>query len=161
MIAEVEMDEQPEIGVRPEGGGIGPVDRAAGGGPYRVVLKEQHVEHTGEPTLQDLREALVVAYGTDYGAHSPTRISRFTDMSRQAASYRRGRVLLAGRRRPRASPAGRPGPQHRRAGCREPRVEAGPGGRADVARGVCSTRTTPNGIRSVRGCCTTRWRRSR
>jgi 3-(3-hydroxy-phenyl)propionate hydroxylase len=28
--------------------------------------------------------------------HSPTWISRFTDMTRQAASYRRGRVLLAG-----------------------------------------------------------------
>ena len=28
--------------------------------------------------------------------HSPTWISRFTDMTRQAASYRKGRVLLAG-----------------------------------------------------------------
>jgi len=96
MIAEVEMDEEPEVGVRREGGGIGPVNRAEGGGPFGVVLKEQHVEHTSEPTLQDLREALVIAYGTDYGAHSPNRISRFTDMSRQAASYRHGRVLLAG-----------------------------------------------------------------
>ena len=96
MIAEVEMDEEPEIGMRPEGGGIGPVNRAEGGGPYRVVLLEQHVEHTGEPTLQDLREALVAAYGTDFGVHSPTWISRFTDMTRQAASYREGRVLLAG-----------------------------------------------------------------
>ena len=90
------MDEEPEIGMRPEGGGIGPVNRADGGGPYRVVLPEQHVEHTGEPTLQDVSEALVAAYGTDYGVHSPTWISRFTDMTRQAASYREGRVLLAG-----------------------------------------------------------------
>jgi FAD binding domain/Aromatic-ring hydroxylase, C-terminal len=96
MIAEVEMDEQPEIGMRPEGGGIGPVNRVDGGGPYRVVLKEREVEHTGEPTLQDLSEALVVAYGTDFGVHVPNWISRFTDMSRQAASYRAGRVLLAG-----------------------------------------------------------------
>ena len=96
LIAEVEMDEEPEIGMRPEGGGIGPVNREEGGGPYRVVLLEKHVEHTSEPTLQDLREALIVAYGTDYGVHSPTWISRFTDMSRQAASYREGRVLLAG-----------------------------------------------------------------
>ena len=96
MIAEVEMDEEPEIGVRPEGGGIGPVDRVKGGGPFGVVLKEQQVEHAGEPTLQDLREALVVAYGTDFGVHSPSRISRFTDMTRQAASYRERRVLLAG-----------------------------------------------------------------
>ena len=96
MIAEVEMDEQPEIGLRREGGGIGPVNRAEGGGPFGVVLRERELGHTDEPTLQDLREALVVAYGTDHGAHSPSRISRFTDMTRQAASYRSGRVLLAG-----------------------------------------------------------------
>jgi 3-(3-hydroxy-phenyl)propionate hydroxylase len=96
MIAEVEMDEQPEIGMRREGGGIGPVNRADGGGPYRVVLIEPPDEHASEPTLHDLREALIGAYGTDYGVHSPTWISRFTDATRQAASYRRGRVLLAG-----------------------------------------------------------------
>ena len=96
LIAEVEMDEEPKIGMRPEGGGIGPVNREEGGGPFRVVLLEKHVEHTSEPTLRDLSEALVVAYGTDYGVHSPTWISRFTDMTRQAASYREGRVLLAG-----------------------------------------------------------------
>ncbi len=96
LIAEVEMDEEPQIGMRREGGGIGPVNRVEGGGPFRVVLTEQHVDHISEPTLQDLSEALIVAYGTDYGVHSPTWISRFTDMTRQAASYRRGRVLLAG-----------------------------------------------------------------
>ena len=96
LIAEVEMDEEPEIGMRPEGGGIGPVNREEGGGPYGVVLLEKEIEHTSDPTLQDLRETLVAAYGTDYGVHSPTWISRFTDMCRQAASYREGRVLLAG-----------------------------------------------------------------
>ena len=40
--------------------------------------------------------ALIAVYGTDFGVHSPTWISRFTDMTRQAASYRAGRVLLAG-----------------------------------------------------------------
>jgi 3-(3-hydroxy-phenyl)propionate hydroxylase len=96
LIAEVEMDEEPEIGMRPEGGGIGPVNREEGGGPFGVVLLEKHIEHTSEPTMQDLSEALVAAYGTDYGVHSPTWISRFTDMTRQAASYRKRRVLLAG-----------------------------------------------------------------
>ena len=62
----------------------------------RVMVTEQHVGHTGEPTLRDLSEALIAVYGTDYGIHSPTWISRFTDMTRQAASYREGRVLLAG-----------------------------------------------------------------
>ena len=96
MIAEVEMARVPEIGVRPEGGGIGPVTREQDGGPYRVVLKEPRVDHTREPTLEDLRELLVASYGTDYGVHSPNWISRFTDMARQAVSYRAGRVLLAG-----------------------------------------------------------------
>jgi 2-polyprenyl-6-methoxyphenol hydroxylase-like FAD-dependent oxidoreductase len=96
MIAEVEMDEQPEIGLRPEGGGIGPVNRGDGGGPFRVVLKEREVDRTGEPTLRDLSQTLVAAYGTDFGVRCPNWISRFTDMSRQAASYRQGRVLLAG-----------------------------------------------------------------
>jgi flavin-dependent dehydrogenase len=96
LIAEVEMDVDPEIGMRPEGGGIGPVNREEGGGPYGVVLLEKDIEHASEPTLQVLREALVAAYGTDYGVHSPTWISRFTDMTRQAASYRERRVLLAG-----------------------------------------------------------------
>jgi 3-(3-hydroxy-phenyl)propionate hydroxylase len=96
LIAEVEMGDEPETGPRPEGGGIDPVNRAKGGGPYRVVVVEQHPDHHHEPTLGHLREALVDAYGTDYGVHSPTWISRFTDTCRQAASYREGRVLLAG-----------------------------------------------------------------
>ena len=49
-----------------------------------------------EPTLDHLREALIAHYGSDYGVHSPTYITRFTDMTRQAETYRKGRVLLAG-----------------------------------------------------------------
>jgi 2-polyprenyl-6-methoxyphenol hydroxylase-like FAD-dependent oxidoreductase len=96
LIAQAEMDEEPVIGMRPEGGGIGPVNREEGGGPYGVVLLEPDVVNRSEPTLQYLRETLVAAYGTDFGVHSPIWISRFTDMTRQAASYREGRVLLAG-----------------------------------------------------------------
>jgi 3-(3-hydroxy-phenyl)propionate hydroxylase len=62
----------------------------------RVLVTEQHVGHTSEPTLRDLSEGLIAVYGTDFGVHSPTWISRFTDLARQAASYRKGRVLLAG-----------------------------------------------------------------
>jgi hypothetical protein len=60
------------------------------------MVTEQHPGHGSEPTLRDLGEALVAVYGTDYGIHSPTWISRFTDMTRQAAGYRDRRVLLAG-----------------------------------------------------------------
>ena len=91
LLAEAEMEVEPELGLR-EGGGIGRSDRGA----IRLALPEQTLEHTGEPTLQDLREALIAVDGTDYGVHSPTWISRFTDMTRQAAAYRSGRVLLAG-----------------------------------------------------------------
>ena len=96
LIAQVEMSEAPQVGIRREGGGIGPVDREKGGGPYGVTLREEKTEHPHEPTIDDLRQALVRVYRTDFGVHSPTWISRFTDASRQAASYRKGRVLLAG-----------------------------------------------------------------
>jgi 3-(3-hydroxy-phenyl)propionate hydroxylase len=92
LMATVEMTEKPEFGLRP-GGGIGPAgerDR------IQVVLTERQVEHAGEPTLQDVSDALIAADGTDYGAHSLSTASRFTDNTRQAASYRQGRVLLAG-----------------------------------------------------------------
>jgi 3-(3-hydroxy-phenyl)propionate hydroxylase len=62
-----------------------------------MVLTEPHLSTAAsEPTLDDVKEALVAVYGTDFGIHSPIWISRFTDMTRQAAAYRRGRVLLAG-----------------------------------------------------------------
>lgn len=96
IIAEAEMTEAPEMGVRPEGGGIGPVDPQSPGGPYRLALKEDRVDHAGEPTLTDLRATLVRLCGRDFGVHSPSWISRFTDATRQAAAYRSGRVLLAG-----------------------------------------------------------------
>jgi 3-(3-hydroxy-phenyl)propionate hydroxylase len=66
------------------------------GGPVRVMVTEEHVGATAEPTMRDLSDGLIAVYGTDYGIHSPTWISRFTDMTRQAAAYRDGRVLLAG-----------------------------------------------------------------
>ena len=65
-------------------------------GPIGVMVTEPNTNATTEPTLRDLKELLIAACGTDYGVHSPTWISRFTDMTRQAATYRSGRVLLAG-----------------------------------------------------------------
>ncbi|MDQ4100299.1 MAG: FAD-dependent monooxygenase [Chloroflexota bacterium] len=96
LIAEVEMAEDPEWGLRRDALGVHGLSRLEDGGPVRVMVTEQRIGATGEPTLRDLSEALIAVYGTDYGIHSPTWISRFTDMSRQAASYRKGRVLLAG-----------------------------------------------------------------
>jgi 2-polyprenyl-6-methoxyphenol hydroxylase-like FAD-dependent oxidoreductase len=116
LIAEVEVAEEPELGVRHDQvgtHGIGRVDYEirdgeivyADEGPVRVMLTEREVR-SGEPTLDDLRAGLVAVYGTDFGVHSPTWISRFSDMTRQAASYRKGRVLLAGDAAHVHSPAG-------------------------------------------------------
>src|SRR5262249_21960877 len=66
------------------------------GGPIGVMVSEQLPVPAGEPTLRDLSAALIAVCGTDYGVHSLTSISRFTDLARQAAAYRDGRVLLAG-----------------------------------------------------------------
>ena len=51
------------------------------------LSSEPEVGRPREPDLADVREALITLYGTDFGVHSPIWISRFTDMSRQAASY--------------------------------------------------------------------------
>lgn len=96
MIAEVEMDEEPEYGFRRDSLGQHAIGRRQEDEPIRVVLTEREVEHAGEPTLDELREALVGIYATDFGLRSAGWISRFTDMTRQAASYREGRVLVAG-----------------------------------------------------------------
>ncbi|ANT53789.1 hypothetical protein A6B35_04685 [Mesorhizobium amorphae CCNWGS0123] len=94
LIAEVEISGEPEWGIRRDVIGIHAFSRPEDGS-VRVLVTERQVG-TGEPTLRDLSEALIAVYGTDYGVHSPTSISRFTDMARQAESYRKGRVLLAG-----------------------------------------------------------------
>src|SRR4051794_12313348 len=107
LIAEVEMAEEPELGTRQDALGVHGIGRLeyeivdgkvvfADEGPVRVTVTEAQAGAAGEPTLRDLSEALVTAYGTDFGVHSPTWISRFTDMTRQAEAYRERRVLLAG-----------------------------------------------------------------
>jgi 2-polyprenyl-6-methoxyphenol hydroxylase-like FAD-dependent oxidoreductase len=117
LIAEVEMAEEPELGIRRDALGVHALGRVeyqirngevvyGDKGPVRVVVTEEHAGSTTEPTLRDLSEALIAVWGTDYGMHSPTWISRFTDMARQAAFYRKGRVLLAGDAAHVHSPAG-------------------------------------------------------
>ncbi|MGH9150852.1 MAG: FAD-dependent monooxygenase [Acidimicrobiales bacterium] len=96
MIAEMEMDDEPELGFRRDSAGTHALGRRGAGEPVRVVLTERSVEHTGDPGIDELRDALVAVYGTDFGLRRASWISRFTDMARQAASYRAGRVLLAG-----------------------------------------------------------------
>ncbi|HTZ64036.1 MAG TPA: FAD-dependent monooxygenase [Solirubrobacteraceae bacterium] len=107
LIAEVEMSEEPELGTRHDDLGVHGIGRLEyqirdghvvyrDEGPVRVTLTEKVIAYDNEPSLRDLSEALVTVYGTDFGVHDPMWISRFTDMTRQAAAYRTGRVLLAG-----------------------------------------------------------------
>ncbi len=98
LLAEVEIaaGEAPEWGIRHDAFGVHALSMLDDGGPVRVMVTEQHVGPASQPTLRDLSDALITVYGTDYGIHSPTWISRFTDAARQAAAYRDGRVLLAG-----------------------------------------------------------------
>jgi 2-polyprenyl-6-methoxyphenol hydroxylase-like FAD-dependent oxidoreductase len=96
LLAEAELTEEPEWGIRYDDNGTQAIGRLEEGARAGIVVTERYAGQTREPTLRDLREALIAVWGTDYGVHSPTSISRFTDLTRQAASYRERRVLLAG-----------------------------------------------------------------
>jgi 3-(3-hydroxy-phenyl)propionate hydroxylase len=106
LIAEAEMTGQPSFGIRRSEKGINGLGKLEDGTRVRVVLIERDLVQGDEPTLDDLREALIAVYGTDYGVHNVTWLSRFTDLARQAASYRERRVLLAGDAAHVHSPAG-------------------------------------------------------
>jgi 3-(3-hydroxy-phenyl)propionate hydroxylase len=106
LIAEVEMTGEPELGIRLGDKGVNGLGRLEDGKRVRVVLIEREVRQGDEPTLDELREALIAVYGTDYGVHNATWLSRFTDTTRQAAAYRERRVLLAGDAAHVHSPAG-------------------------------------------------------
>jgi 2-polyprenyl-6-methoxyphenol hydroxylase-like FAD-dependent oxidoreductase len=96
LIAEVQLTEEPPGGLRHDERGVHALHRMEDGKTFRVVVTEQQLGPASSPTLQDLSESLNAVYGTDFGAHNPTWISRFTDATRQASAYRAGRALLAG-----------------------------------------------------------------
>jgi len=96
LIAEVEWSEEPEWGFRENTAGSHGIGKLDEGRRARLVLTESKPGPAGEPTLREVSEALIAVYGSDFGIHSPTWISRFTDMARQAVAYRDRRVLLAG-----------------------------------------------------------------
>jgi 2-polyprenyl-6-methoxyphenol hydroxylase-like FAD-dependent oxidoreductase len=96
LIAQVEMRDEPQWGIHRDAIGIHGLDRQNDGEPVRVMVTERTIGPSTEPTVNDLSKALIEVYGTDFGIHSPTSIARFTDAARQAATYRNGRVVLAG-----------------------------------------------------------------
>jgi 2-polyprenyl-6-methoxyphenol hydroxylase-like FAD-dependent oxidoreductase len=106
LIAEGSMSEEPAWGFRLAERGVNAMGKLDDGKRVRIVLIEPEVMQRDEPTLDELRRALTAAYGSDFGVHSVTWLSRFSDMARQAASYRDRRVLLAGDAAHVHSPAG-------------------------------------------------------
>jgi 2-polyprenyl-6-methoxyphenol hydroxylase-like FAD-dependent oxidoreductase len=96
LIAEVELTEEPPRGMRHDAVGVHALHTMEDGKTVRVIVSERQLGPSSEPTLSDLSAALIAVYGSDFGIHNPTWISRFTDMTRQAAAYRARRVLLAG-----------------------------------------------------------------
>ena len=96
LIAEVQTTAEPPQGTRHDAIGVHGLQRLEDGQTYRCIVTEQQLGPSSEPTLGDLKRALIAVYGTDFGVHGPTWISRFTDMTRQADAYRSGRVLLVG-----------------------------------------------------------------
>jgi len=99
ILAEVELapqwNQEPEWGLRHDA--FGPYGLSKlDGGLVRAFVTDSQLNRSSEPSLQDLSEALIRVYGTDYGVHSPVWITRFTDAARQAQTYRYRRILLAG-----------------------------------------------------------------
>ncbi|HTV19762.1 MAG TPA: FAD-dependent monooxygenase [Polyangiaceae bacterium] len=96
LIAEASTTAEPAWGLRRNEHGIQALGKLDDGQRVRLVLSQRHGVASDAPSLDDVRDALVAVYGTDYGIHSPTWISRFTDATRQAVASRERRVLLAG-----------------------------------------------------------------
>jgi 3-(3-hydroxy-phenyl)propionate hydroxylase len=96
LIAEAEVTEETPAGIRYDDVGLQALNLLADGRTVAFVVTEREIGPASEATLDDLRSALEAAYGTDFGVHAPAWVSRFTDVTRQAAAYRARRVLIAG-----------------------------------------------------------------
>ena len=96
LIAEARFTSEPaQWGIHRDALGIHALTKMDDG-RVNILVTERDVTHTGEPTPADLAEALTVVFGNDFGLHDVSTLSRFTDMTRQAVTYRAGRVLIAG-----------------------------------------------------------------
>lgn len=96
IIAEVKMHEKPVLGFHEDASGRHAMSMLEDGETVGVVLAGRDPQAAGEPTLEELAAGLKTIYGTDFGVHSPTWLSRFSDAVRQADRYRHDRILLAG-----------------------------------------------------------------
>ncbi|MFO0600733.1 MAG: FAD-dependent monooxygenase [Myxococcaceae bacterium] len=106
ILAEARVATPPPYGLRRNAQGVQAIGKLDDHGRVRVVLIDRELKAGETPTLDELKVALTDVYGSDFGVHDVTWISRFTDASRQAVKYCEGRVLLAGDAAHVHSPAG-------------------------------------------------------
>lgn len=68
------------------------------GGIYRFVGVDpaRQAAQGEELSFEEFRESVTRIAGTDFGMHDPQWLSRFGNATRQADTYRKGRVLVAG-----------------------------------------------------------------
>jgi 2-polyprenyl-6-methoxyphenol hydroxylase-like FAD-dependent oxidoreductase len=96
LVAEAKLEDESDVGtMHTDDKGVYAMGRLEDG-HVRIVVREEDLTRTDEPSLADLSAAMTAAWGTDFGVHDARWISRFTDAARQAATYRQDRVLLAG-----------------------------------------------------------------
>lgn len=95
LIFEAEMS-GPQLGISHGPKGLYAIGPLEGANRFRGVITEQNLERGEKPDIDDLRRALNAAYNADFGVRNVTWLSRFTDAARQAETYRKGRILLAG-----------------------------------------------------------------
>ncbi len=89
LIAEAAMTGEPAWGIRRGDKGVNGLGKLEDGRRVRVVLVEPDVRQGEEPTLADLRDALIAVYGTDYGVHDVTWLDTY-----QAERYPIGARVL-------------------------------------------------------------------
>ena len=98
-LADLELTDPPSAPVSRSGEHGSMVCVPLPGSVWRMVAFDRdrmHVSRDVPVTLQEVRESARRILGTDFGAHSPLWMARVGNAALQAASYRRGRVFLAG-----------------------------------------------------------------
>ena len=157
------MTEEPAWGIRRDAIGIhalGQLERSDGAVAGRSLTEPQrrpgeraHAARPQRGARRRLRDRLRRPQpDVDLALHRHGPAGRVVPRAARAAGRRR---------RARALPDGRTGPQHRRAGRGEPRLEAGPGGQGDIAREPARHLPRRAAPGRLPACCATRWRRSR